>query len=137
MSETETTRINEETSMSWVKIPNHESYEINDHGEVRFLGCMVMCKDGRERYYPPRDCKPLFARSGYRVTCDGQSLSIAKLVATLFCDNPKGFKQFYHIDGNIRNNVSSNIKWGLRETVLFEEYIRHYLRKNTSKCIIQ
>lgn len=75
-----------------MRIPNHENYEINERGEVRFLGGVVVLKDGRRRCYPPRTCKQILTRRGYYVSCNGKMLSIAKLVAMMFCDNPKGFK---------------------------------------------
>lgn len=104
--------------MNWTKIPEHENYEINEFGEVRFLGGVSVFKDGRTRYYPPRACKLIPTKHGYSVICDGDTLSVAKLVAVMFCPNPKGFKQFHHVDGDAFNNSATNIQWGLRERVI-------------------
>lgn len=106
--------------MRWVKIPNHENYEINELGEVRFLGKTVTHKNGCVHTYPPRKCNPIWIGSGYGVSCDGDAVPIAITVARLFIPNPRGLKRIYHVDGNIANNSATNIIWGARENVVLD-----------------
>lgn len=104
--------------MKWVKIPEHEDYEINEMGEVRFLGKTVVHKNGSVHQYPPRLCNPMRTKMGYYVSCDGQRISVAFTVAKLFVPNPRESKRVYHIDGNMANNCASNIAWGAKQRVL-------------------
>lgn len=103
--------------MDWYRIPNHENYEINRDGEVRFCGATIHYKDGRQRHFHPRLCRLLKTKRGYYVSCDGVAVSVSYIMVTLFVPNPKGYKQFHHIDGNIYNHNITNLRWGLAETL--------------------
>lgn len=106
--------------MAWIKVPQHEDYEINENGEVRFLGKTITHRDGRVHTYPPRVCKNIYTKTGLAVSCDGELTSIAKNVAELFVPNPNGYKRFYHIDGDCTNNKAVNIAWGAKEDVVLD-----------------
>jgi hypothetical protein len=41
----------------------------------------------------------------------GRSVSLAKLVAKHFVENPEGYTQISYVDGNRLNCAASNIKW--------------------------
>ena len=68
--------------------------------------------------------------NGYlRGVIDGKDVYIHRLVAMAFCDNPNGYKEVNHIDGNKENNCASNLEWcsrGQNNKHAFQSGLRSY-----------
>lgn len=105
----------------WLKIPNHEDYEVSNLGNVKRCGFFTTVKNGGVRYWPPRYQKLTLSKHGYVVSIGGKRKSVTKLVISLFNPNPRGHKQYYHIDGDITNNRASNLCWGLPDKAVFDK----------------
>ena len=90
----------------WKDIVGYEGlYKVSNMGRVKSL------KYGKERIL-----KPQKDRSGYLVVGlwkDGKRkwYLMHRLVATIFCENPHGFKEVNHIDENKTNNYADNLEW--------------------------
>ncbi len=83
----------------FAEIPDHPRYGVNALGEV------INFKTGRI-------LKVDNSAKGYgRVQLDGAKYYIHKLVASVFVDNPKGWKYVIHKDGNPANNIYTNLSW--------------------------
>ena len=89
----------------WKPIPGTDGmFEVSDKGRVR-----SNLRDGRI-------LKPGKTRKGYHkihATLNRKRIIITvhREVAKAFVDNPNGFPQVNHIDGNKDNNAASNLEW--------------------------
>lgn len=89
----------------WKDVPNFEKYQVSNFGNIRSL------KSGE-----PKSIKPMKNSNGYLSACFWQNkkcnkVLIHRLVAFLFVDNPKGFKEVNHKDEDKENNCYSNLEW--------------------------
>ena len=86
----------------WKKIEHFgNEYEVSNLGNI--------CKYEGERR---KVITPHKDRCGYlRVSIDGRTYAVHRLVAEAFIQNPYGYQIVHHIDENKRNNVSSNLLW--------------------------
>lgn len=87
----------------WLKIPNWEDYEVDETGRVRnvLTGNMIVGDTNNAGYQ--RIC---YYKKGQK-----QKFFRHRLVAELFIDNPNGFREINHIDGDKTNNSVSNLEW--------------------------
>lgn len=73
--------------------------------------------------------------NGYlRGVIDGKDVYIHRLVAIAFCENPKGYKEVNHIDGNKENNTFDNLEWCSRSENVkhaFQTGLRDYAELST------
>lgn len=101
----------------WKKIKGFESYQISNYGEVRNEKGAIL--------------KPFLAGSGYlqvHLFADGERVKryIHRLVAEHFLDNPNGYKEVNHKDGNKGNCHSCNLEWCSRsENLNHSCYVLH------------
>lgn len=109
----------------WIRVPSHEDYAINRNGEVIFLGRTQIFKNGQKRQCPPRICNRTASSSGYFVSLDGMRKSIALMVAKIFIPNPMGYKRVYYKDEDVLNPLVSNLDWGTRQDVIFNDTHRY------------
>ena len=80
-------------------IEGFENYSVSDHGNVKNN------KTGRI-------LKGAFDGRGYiRLTLDGKSKKIHRLVAVAFLENPENKKCVDHIDNNRSHNLLINLRW--------------------------
>lgn len=85
--------------MEWKQISDHPNYEVSDTGKVR-------------RRYSNKYLEPYFDRTGrLRLTLDGRTEYIHRLVAKEFVPNPNANSDVKHKDGNFLNNHIWNLKW--------------------------
>lgn len=89
----------------WKPIPNYEGfYEVSNTGKIRSV------------YRYKRVLKPMISNSGYeRVDLfknkKRQQVSIHRIVAKVFCENPNGKPCVNHKDENRLNNNAENLEW--------------------------
>ena len=103
-----------ETQELWVRIKGFEQrYMISNIGRVLSIGRIITAKDGFERNYPNRQLKLKPHKSnGYRYARlyndDGKTyehISVHRLVALHFIDNPDNMPVVNHIDTDRSNNL--------------------------------
>jgi len=107
----------------WGPIPGYETtYEASTEGQIRSLERVVTYtrRDGRcvERKYPTKVLKPGLNSRGYEIVslCDADNRHHTRAVHRLVLETFTGPKQTgqecRHLDGNIRNNALTNLRWG-------------------------
>lgn len=89
------------------EIEEYSKYIIYDDGRIWSKSKNVFVKsslslDG----YPTVNLITTLAKNGYR-----QVVTVHRVIAKAFCNNPNGFKEVNHIDGNKENNHYSNLEW--------------------------
>lgn len=78
------------------------NYFVSDHGNVRGLRGSVRIRTVNKR---------LSVNLGHQTT----TVSVHRLVAKHFVDNPENFSFVRHIDGNFSNNHYTNLKWAMKQ----------------------
>lgn len=86
----------------WKSIAINPIYEVSDEGNVR--------RASTKRLLAPSDCKGYPHVSLYD-NRKRKSVTIHRLVADAFVDNPDNKPQVNHIDGNKYNNNYTNLEW--------------------------
>lgn len=99
-----------------ITLPGFEKYLIYEDGRIwsKSKKCFMkpsLTLDG----YPQSVFINAFSKNGYR-----QSIKIHRLIALAYCENPNGYKEVNHKDGNKLNNHASNLEWVSRS-----ENLRH------------
>ena len=89
----------QESKWKDIPIPNYENYQAHPDGEIRNKKTTRLRKD---------ECKK---HDYISIKINKQSMVKHRLVASTFCENPNNLEQVNHIDGNKRNNKSSNLEW--------------------------
>lgn len=78
----------------------------NEYG-VSNLGNICKYEDAKRKIVTPHK-----DRCGYlRVSINGKTYAVHRLVAEAFIQNPYGYPIVHHIDENKRNNIASNLLW--------------------------
>lgn len=99
----------------WVKIPNHEFYEVSTYGNVRSISRSIPDKNGRILHYKGKLLKCHDNGLGYKkiIYKDGtkEQEYVHRLVARLFIPNPLNKPCVNHIDNNPSNNHFTNLEW--------------------------
>lgn len=89
----------------WMPIPDYEGfYEVSNTGKIRSV------------YRYRRELKPIISNSGYKrvdlfKNKVRQQVSIHRIVAKVFCDNPFNKPCVNHKDENRLNNNANNLEW--------------------------
>lgn len=103
--------------MRSVSLLDYPKYIIYDNGVIEAVStkkCLIrpsLTIDG----YPQVNLITRLAKNGYR-----HSIKVHRLVALAFIENPHGYIEVNHIDGNKLNNHYSNLEWCTRS-----QNIRH------------
>lgn len=83
-------------------------YEVSDDGRVRVNQVI------RKHY---------FSTKGYcKITVGAKQKFVHRLVALAFLENPEGYKEVNHIDGNKENNCKDNLEWCSRSQNMAHAY---------------
>ena len=98
-------------------VPNHPEWQASNTGEIRLTPTGKVrvgstTKRGYMRvihYYGPNKTLP-------------KCFAIHRLVAMAWVDNPLGYKEVNHIDGNKTNNHPSNLEWCSRSHNIRHSY---------------
>lgn len=107
----------------WKSIPSFETlYEASDTGQIRSLDRIVRYsrRDGRyvERKYTGKVLEPGLNSRGYEIVtlCDTENRhhtrAVHRLVLETFNRPKNPGEECRHLDGNIRNNALTNLRWG-------------------------
>lgn len=115
----------------WKPIVGYEGYyEVSNMGRVRSLERRVrfVSKHGKEctRRVRERILHGTEHCTQHRITVmlakEGETkrISVHRLVAQAFCENPNDYTEINHIDENPRNNRADNLEWCTRD------YNMHY-----------
>lgn len=95
--------------LEWKTIHNHQRYEVSNTGKVRKRNGNCL--------------KPYFDKTNrLRVTLDGQTEYIHRLVAVAFVNNPEKKSDVRHKDGNRANNHFWNLEWVSHSDTQKESY---------------
>lgn len=97
----------------WKEIKGYEGrYEVSSLGNVRSISHF----DKNGHYYKGRIRKLTRGKQGYmrvRLSLDDSTvtMSVHRLVAAAFIDNPNGYNVVNHLDNNTSNNNFNNLEW--------------------------
>jgi hypothetical protein len=103
----------------WKDVVGYEGYyQVSNTGKVKSLVRIANLKNqwgDYSRSVKSKILKPVLTFNGRpRVDLLGKLLSVSRLVAFAFIDNPHGYPEINHIDGNPMNNYSTNLEWCTR-----------------------
>lgn len=110
----------------WKVVKGFEKYHVNCKGEVLSPQGKIL--------------KPFIGGAGYlQVTlwnnCQKKKFYVHRLVADAFVDNPCGYKEINHKDGNKKNNSATNLEWCSRKENLLHSYYTLCNRVKAVKCL--
>ena len=126
----------------WKDIPNYEGlYQVSNFGNVKSLARFV--KHGeREMFVKERILKTRKNKNGYLSVypCKNgkyKPMDIHRIVGVVFIDNPCGYGDINHKDGNKENNHVGNLEWCSRSYNIKHAYdiLGHKHIKHPIKCI--
>lgn len=96
---------NASDSIRWKEIPGYPKYKVSDHGNI----VSYVNPD-------PKTIKITELPSGFqkfRIKDGGSDIwfHVHEIVCKLFVENPMSLEYIVHLDGNVRNNSYTNLKW--------------------------
>lgn len=118
----------------WLPVAGSPGYEVSDHGRVRSLGRVIMCRDGKPKRCRGQVLKPTVSSDGYlRVRpYPATPQGVHALVLEAFVGPRPTGMQCCHRDGDPANNRVENLRWGtISENQL--DRVRHGTHQETAK----
>ena len=108
------TTMNEER---WLPIPGWDGYEVSDHGRVRGVDRVRLCKNGVSIFVKGiilSNKGSVYPQANLR-NCGKQRVArVHELVLETFVGPKPSGMECRHLDDNKQNNHLSNLKWGTR-----------------------
>jgi hypothetical protein len=101
----------------WKEIPGFEGYyEASDLGRIRRMKNKTIYKDGRIAHFSETILNPGKNKKGYLVVylsikSKKHTITVHKLIAKTFIENPENKKTVNHKDLNKENNHIKNLEW--------------------------
>lgn len=100
----------------WKDIPGFDSYQASDHGRIRSKARTTIgrSRSGNSftRHIDGSPIKPRLSNAGYfRCMIDRKTVSVHRIIATTFIENPSELPCVNHIDGDKSNNTAENLEW--------------------------
>lgn len=89
-------------------------YEVSNMGRVRHV------KDHSIKYSKPDKIGYIYIQ--YKLNMKKYNLKVHRMVAQVFLNNPEGFPEVNHIDGNKQNNRVDNLEWCTRQHNILHGY---------------
>lgn len=78
------------------------------------------------------DCS--YNHNGYKlVKAAGKVFLLHRAIACTFCENPNGYKEVNHKDGNKKNNCASNLEWVTRSMNVKHAWDNGLIKKPVKK----
>jgi len=116
--------------MAWKSHPSYPNYLVNHLGKVKNIntGKIVSGSLNESGYRRVTFYKNKRPRSFY----------LHRIVAFLFCDNPRNLNEVHHINGKRDDNRSCNLQFVTRQENMKFVYIKHradYRHKNEQQAI--
>lgn len=106
----------------WKPIPGFSGYEVSSFGGVRFLGTHTGKR--YRRPFSPVQSKLGFIELlvvnlnlGVNVGLK-KTFTVSHLVASAFMENPHGFNNINHIDGDLSNCKVANLEWVFKSVAM-------------------
>lgn len=97
------------------KCQNGREYEVYRNGKVVILPFEYTDTMGRKRIFERKEVKPSLTKYGYyELNLGGREREkwmLHQLVATVWIDNPNGYKTVDHINSNKGDNSVENLQW--------------------------
>lgn len=111
----------------WVDDGTRKPYEPDPENAWIIGGHYVVCRDGKVfgvyKGGRLKEQKPRKHTGGYmRCTMFQKDVYIHRIVAELFCDNPNGYTEVNHVNGNKADNRSDNLEWVTRNENMKHAY---------------
>ena len=101
----------------WKDIEGYEGhYQVSNLGRVKSLQRVVKSKSKGTRLVKERILSAAINKNGYycvvlSILGKRKNMSVHRLVATTFIQNPLGFNEINHKDENKLNNNANNLEW--------------------------
>ncbi len=129
------------TEEIWKDIIGYEGfYQVSSFGNVRSLDRYVNCNKGSMQFKKGMPIKPFVNHKGYgmvdlKINEVGKTISVHRIVAQNFIENPENKPQVNHKDGNKLNNHITNLEWMTnKENINHASENKLLYRPNGEKC---
>ena len=113
--------MNDYNTEVWKDVKDYEGiFQVSNFGRVKSMSRLITYKDGRSYTSKEKLMSPVLNSDGYpcthfKVSGEGRTVRIHRLVAQAFVDNPYDYDEVNHIDEDKTNNHYCNLEWCTRK----------------------